>query len=161
MARVTVEDCVDKVPNRFDLVMLAAHRARSISDGAPIAVFEVVAVHVELVQQRQEQVGHRGAVGALNVVVALDLAVRMAGDKDWHPQVVVHRAVAHRAAVEHHRVADVEEQHRRARRPILGLVHHQVSVLEIQRYAQSFTFDGLRERGRDVEVHRVAELVRT
>ncbi|MHA1529162.1 MAG: DNA-directed RNA polymerase subunit omega [Alphaproteobacteria bacterium] len=38
MARVTVEDCVDKVPNRFDLVMLAAHRARSISDGAPIAV---------------------------------------------------------------------------------------------------------------------------
>ncbi len=38
MARVTVEDCVDKVPNRFDLVMLAAHRARSISDGAPITV---------------------------------------------------------------------------------------------------------------------------
>ena len=31
MARVTVEDCVDKVPNRFDLVMLAAHRAREIS----------------------------------------------------------------------------------------------------------------------------------
>jgi DNA-directed RNA polymerase subunit omega len=38
MARVTVEDCIDKVPNRFDLVMLAAHRARSISDGAPITV---------------------------------------------------------------------------------------------------------------------------
>ena len=38
MARVTVEDCVDKVPNRFDLVMLAAHRAREISTGAPIAV---------------------------------------------------------------------------------------------------------------------------
>jgi DNA-directed RNA polymerase subunit omega len=38
MARVTVEDCVDKVPNRFDLVMLAAHRARSIADGAPITV---------------------------------------------------------------------------------------------------------------------------
>ncbi|MFQ5567108.1 MAG: DNA-directed RNA polymerase subunit omega [Paracoccaceae bacterium] len=38
MARVTVEDCVDKVPNRFDLVMLAAHRARTISDGAPITV---------------------------------------------------------------------------------------------------------------------------
>jgi len=34
MARVTVEDCVDKVPNRFDLVMLAAHRARSIASGA-------------------------------------------------------------------------------------------------------------------------------
>jgi len=38
MARVTVEDCVDKVPNRFELVMLAAHRARSISSGAPIVV---------------------------------------------------------------------------------------------------------------------------
>ncbi|MEM7671624.1 MAG: DNA-directed RNA polymerase subunit omega, partial [Pseudomonadota bacterium] len=35
MARVTVEDCVDKVPNRFELVMLAAHRAREISSGAP------------------------------------------------------------------------------------------------------------------------------
>ena len=38
MARVTVEDCVDKVPNRFDLVMLAAHRARSISSGSPITI---------------------------------------------------------------------------------------------------------------------------
>ena len=33
MARVTVEDCVDKVPNRFDLVMLAARRAREIASG--------------------------------------------------------------------------------------------------------------------------------
>ncbi len=38
MARVTVEDCVDKVPNRFDLVMLAAHRAREISSGSPVTV---------------------------------------------------------------------------------------------------------------------------
>ena len=38
MARVTVEDCVDKVPNRFELVMLAAHRAREISTGAAITV---------------------------------------------------------------------------------------------------------------------------
>ncbi len=38
MARVTVEDCVDKVPNRFELVLLAAHRARSISAGAPITL---------------------------------------------------------------------------------------------------------------------------
>ena len=34
MARVTVEDCVDKVPNRFELVMLAAHRAREITAGS-------------------------------------------------------------------------------------------------------------------------------
>ena len=38
MARVTVEDCVDKVPNRFDLVMLASHRAREISSGSPVTV---------------------------------------------------------------------------------------------------------------------------
>jgi DNA-directed RNA polymerase subunit omega len=38
MARVTVEDCVDKIPNRFDLVMLAAQRAREISAGAPLAI---------------------------------------------------------------------------------------------------------------------------
>lgn len=38
MARVTVEDCVDKVPNRFDLVMLAAHRARELSTGAELTV---------------------------------------------------------------------------------------------------------------------------
>lgn len=38
MARVTVEDCVDKVPNRFELVMLAAHRAREISAGAPVTI---------------------------------------------------------------------------------------------------------------------------
>jgi len=38
MARVTVEDCVDKVPNRFELVMLAAHRAREVAAGAAITV---------------------------------------------------------------------------------------------------------------------------
>ena len=38
MARVTVEDCIDKIQNRFELVLLAAHRARTISAGAQIAV---------------------------------------------------------------------------------------------------------------------------
>lgn len=38
MARVTVEDCVEKVPNRFELVMLAAQRSRDISAGAEITV---------------------------------------------------------------------------------------------------------------------------
>jgi DNA-directed RNA polymerase subunit omega len=38
MARVTVEDCIDKVENRFDLVLLAGHRARMISSGTQIAV---------------------------------------------------------------------------------------------------------------------------
>ena len=40
MARVTVEDCIDKVTNRFELVMLAAHRAREIASGMPMTVEE-------------------------------------------------------------------------------------------------------------------------
>ena len=38
MARVTVEDCIEKVPNRFDLVLMAGHRARMVSAGATITV---------------------------------------------------------------------------------------------------------------------------
>ncbi len=38
MARVTVEDCVDKIPNRYELLMVAAQRAKDISSGAPITV---------------------------------------------------------------------------------------------------------------------------
>lgn len=38
MARVTVEDCVDKIPNRFDLVLLAAQRAREISGGSELTL---------------------------------------------------------------------------------------------------------------------------
>ncbi len=38
MARVTVEDCIEKVTNRFELVMLAANRARALSSGAPLTV---------------------------------------------------------------------------------------------------------------------------
>ena len=38
MARVTVEDCVERVPNRFELVMLAAKRSRAISSGSDLTV---------------------------------------------------------------------------------------------------------------------------
>jgi len=38
MARVTVEDCIDKVDNRFELVLLAAHRARMIASGAQLTI---------------------------------------------------------------------------------------------------------------------------
>ena len=38
MARVTVEDCIEKIPNRFDLVLLAAHRARNISAGSALTL---------------------------------------------------------------------------------------------------------------------------
>lgn len=38
MARVTVEDCIEKVTNRFELVLLAGHRARTVSQGAPLTI---------------------------------------------------------------------------------------------------------------------------
>lgn len=38
MARVTVEDCVIKIPNRFELVMMAAQRARDVATGAPLSI---------------------------------------------------------------------------------------------------------------------------
>lgn len=38
MARVTVEDCVDKVPNRFELVLLASQRSRAITAGEPLTI---------------------------------------------------------------------------------------------------------------------------
>ena len=38
MARVTVEDCVDKITSRFDLVLLAAHRSREMAEGSEILV---------------------------------------------------------------------------------------------------------------------------
>jgi DNA-directed RNA polymerase subunit omega len=38
LARVTVEDCIERIPNRFELVLLASHRARLVSSGAPITV---------------------------------------------------------------------------------------------------------------------------
>ncbi len=38
MARVTVEDCIEKVENRFELVLLASHRARLLAAGAPLTI---------------------------------------------------------------------------------------------------------------------------
>ena len=38
MARVTVEDCIEKIPNRFDLVLAAAQRARDVSSGNPLTI---------------------------------------------------------------------------------------------------------------------------
>lgn len=38
MARVTVEDCIEKIPNRFDLILTAAGRAKSLDTGAPLSI---------------------------------------------------------------------------------------------------------------------------
>ena len=42
MARVTVEDCVNKIPNRFDLILTAASRAKSLDAGSPLTVQEIM-----------------------------------------------------------------------------------------------------------------------
>ncbi len=67
MARVTVEDCVRKVPNRFELVMLAAQRSRDVSAGAPLSIDRdndknpVVALR-EIAEESVELDGLRDAV---------------------------------------------------------------------------------------------------
>ena len=71
MARVTVEDCVDKVPNRFELVMLAAHRARALAFGAQLTVARdddknpVVALR-EIADETQQADGLRERMIAAN-----------------------------------------------------------------------------------------------
>ena len=66
MARVTVEDCVDKVPNRFELVLLAAHRAREITSGSaptvdrdndknPVVALREVAEETQLAEDLRER----------------------------------------------------------------------------------------------------------
>lgn len=68
MARVTVEDCVDKVPNRFDLVLYSAYRARQLSGGAEpfverdrdknpvVALREIAAKSIEPADVREEYI---------------------------------------------------------------------------------------------------------
>jgi DNA-directed RNA polymerase subunit omega len=78
MARVTVEDCVDKVPNRFELVMLAAHRAREISSGSPITVDRdndknpVVALREIAEETQQAETLRERAIEALQTQIEVD-----------------------------------------------------------------------------------------
>ena len=70
MARVTVEDCIEQVPNRFELVVLTAERARNISSGAPltiernndknpvIALREIAAGNIDIEKLRDSQVAN-------------------------------------------------------------------------------------------------------
>ena len=101
MARVTVEDCIDKVENRFDLVLLASHRARMISSGAQITVERdnagtligfrgdapavgaarresFIHIHVERIE---DELRRAQAVHALELVLA-DVRVVV---QDWRP----------------------------------------------------------------------------
>lgn len=70
MARVTVEDCVEQIPNRFELVVLTSERARNISSGAPltvernndknpvIALREIAAGNIDIEKLRDSQIAN-------------------------------------------------------------------------------------------------------
>ena len=111
MARVTVEDCVDKIPNRFDLVMMASQRARNISAGAQltldrdndknpvIALREIAEETVELDELEE------GLIKSLQTYVEMDepeeeemdvLAIQrdMGGEGDDSPVAVLESATA-------------------------------------------------------------------
>src|SRR6266853_1121874 len=65
MARVTVEDCIDKVENRFDLVLLAGHRARMVSSGAlKEDLIHTLQKYVEVDEPEQDSVPLIGSEGA-------------------------------------------------------------------------------------------------
>lgn len=97
MARVTVEDCVLKIPNRFDLVLMAGQRARDISAGAPLSIDRdndknpVVALR-EIADETVPLDALREALvrGHQKVVEADDsddeVADLMAGEEDWLKQ---------------------------------------------------------------------------
>jgi DNA-directed RNA polymerase subunit omega len=93
MARVTVEDCIDKVLNRFELVMLAAQRARKIGSGAPltiardndknpvIALREIAGETVEVENLKEELIrSHQRMVAYEEEDESIDL---MDGEEEW------------------------------------------------------------------------------
>lgn len=93
MARVTVEDCVDKVPNRFELVMMAAQRARRIGSGAAltvprdndknpvVALREIAGETVESEDLKEELVrSHQRMVAFEEEEETIDL---MDGEEEW------------------------------------------------------------------------------
>ena len=94
MARVTVEDCVERIPNRFELVMLAAQRARDISAGAPmtvdrdndknpvIALREIADASISTEQLGESLVrGHQRHAGAEEPDE--EIVDLMAGEEEW------------------------------------------------------------------------------
>jgi len=93
MARVTVEDCIDKVENRFELVMVAAQRARKIGSGSPltierdndknavVALREIAEETVEVEALKEELVrSHQRMVAYEEDEEEIDL---MHGEEEW------------------------------------------------------------------------------
>jgi DNA-directed RNA polymerase subunit omega len=107
MARITVEDCVDKVPNRFDLVLLAAHRARVLTKGAaatieqdndkpPVIALREIAeptlraadLREGLIHSMQKQVDIDEPEAAAAPVLAVDARPRLGRDDPTQDQIV-------------------------------------------------------------------------
>lgn len=94
MARVTVEDCIDKVANRFELVMVAAQRARRIGSGAPLTVMrdndknpvialrEIAGDTVAVADLKEDLVRSNQRVIQTDDDTA-DLNAIMEGEKEW------------------------------------------------------------------------------
>lgn len=93
MARVTVEDCIEKIPNRFELVMVASQRARKIASGAPltierdndknpvIALREIAGETVEVGALQEEIIkNHQRMAAYEEEEETIDL---MDGEKEW------------------------------------------------------------------------------
>lgn len=100
MARVTVEDCVIKIPNRFELVMMAAQRARDVATGAPlsidrdndknpvVALREIADETIGLDELRNALIrGHQKVVEADEPED--DIVELMAGEQAWAQQMTV------------------------------------------------------------------------
>ena len=93
MARVTVEDCVDKIPNRFEVVLLASHRARMIATGGSMMVecdndkFPVVALReiaetaITAEELREEAIAHQQTHVEVDEPVEDNMAALM-GEQD-------------------------------------------------------------------------------
>ncbi|UTW57063.1 DNA-directed RNA polymerase subunit omega [Kordiimonas sp. SCSIO 12603] len=97
MARVTVEDCVDKVDNRFDLVLAAAQRSRQISSGAPllverdndknavVALREIADEHIQANDLTESVIHGMRKVVESDEPEEVDMSILMAGMEDQAP----------------------------------------------------------------------------
>ena len=94
MARVTVEDCIDKVSNRFELVMVASQRARKIGSGAPLTVdrdndknpvvaLREIALDTVAVEDLKEDLIRNNQRVIHNDDDTADLTAIMEGEKEW------------------------------------------------------------------------------
>ncbi len=94
MARVTVEDCIEKIPNRFELVMLSAQRARKISSGGAltidrdndknpvVALREIAEGTVEIADLKEELIRNNQRVVEMDD--GEDIIDKMDGEDEWN-----------------------------------------------------------------------------